>query len=104
MYLRQAGLTRNPTFSYLYCVRCRGQDAASKAPLERKYSRYAPGARPVTVDGRGRRHNVWLRRPVCRQADGELKIKKHLDNKYFPRTGRGRFTTSLLLDTAQRTP
>ncbi len=30
MYLRQAGLTRNPTFSYLYCVRCRGQDAASK--------------------------------------------------------------------------
>jgi len=39
MYLRQAGLTRNPTFSYLYCVRCRGQDAASKAPLERKYSR-----------------------------------------------------------------
>ncbi len=22
MYLRQAGLTRNPTFSYLYCVRC----------------------------------------------------------------------------------
>jgi len=36
MYLRQAGLTRNPTFSYLYCVRCRGQDAASEAPLERK--------------------------------------------------------------------
>ena len=31
LYLRQAGLTRNPTFSYLYCVRCRGQDAASKA-------------------------------------------------------------------------
>jgi hypothetical protein len=41
MYLRQAGLTRNPTFSYLYSVRCRGQDAVSKAPLERKYSRYA---------------------------------------------------------------
>jgi hypothetical protein len=40
MYLRQAGLTRNPTFSYLYCVRCRGQNAASKAPLERKYSRW----------------------------------------------------------------
>jgi hypothetical protein len=39
MYLRQAGLTRNPTFSYLYPVRCRGQDAVSKAPLERKYSR-----------------------------------------------------------------
>jgi hypothetical protein len=39
MYLRQAGLTRNPTFSYLYSVRCRGQDAASEAPLERKYSR-----------------------------------------------------------------
>ncbi len=39
MYLRQAGLKRNPTFSYLYCVRCRGQDAASEAPLERKYSR-----------------------------------------------------------------
>gem|GEM_PF-3257088 len=71
---------------------------------QQKHTRYAPGARPVTVDGRGRRHNVWLRRPVCRQADGELKIKKHLDNKYFPRTGRGRFTTSLLLDTAQRTP
>jgi hypothetical protein len=42
MYLRQAGLTSNPTFSYLYCVRCRGQDEASKAPLERKYSRYMP--------------------------------------------------------------
>ncbi len=41
MYLRQAGLTRNPTFSYLYSVRCRGQGAASEAPLERKYSRYA---------------------------------------------------------------
>jgi hypothetical protein len=41
MYLRQAGLTRNPTFSYLYCVRCRGQRVASEAPLERKYSRYA---------------------------------------------------------------
>jgi hypothetical protein len=40
MYLRQAGLTRNPTFLYLYCVRCRGQDAASEAPLERKYSRW----------------------------------------------------------------
>jgi hypothetical protein len=40
MYLRQAGLTRNPTFSYLSCVRCRGQDAASEAPLERKYSRW----------------------------------------------------------------
>jgi hypothetical protein len=40
MYLRQAGLTRNPTFSYLYSVRCRGQDAASKAPLERKYLRW----------------------------------------------------------------
>ncbi len=39
MYLRQAGLTRNPTFSYLYCVRCRGQRVASEAPLERKYSR-----------------------------------------------------------------
>jgi hypothetical protein len=25
MYLHQAGLTRNPTFSYLYSVRCRGQ-------------------------------------------------------------------------------
>jgi hypothetical protein len=45
MYLRQAGLTRNPTFLYLYCVRCRGQDAASKAPLERKYSRCAQGAK-----------------------------------------------------------
>jgi len=45
MYLRQAGLTRNPTFSYLYCVRCRGQDAASEAPLERKYSRYRPCAK-----------------------------------------------------------
>ncbi len=31
MYLRQAGLTRNPTFSYLYSVRCREQDAASKS-------------------------------------------------------------------------
>jgi hypothetical protein len=41
MYLRQAGLTRNPTFSYLYCVRCRGQRVASEAPLERKYSRWA---------------------------------------------------------------
>ncbi len=41
MYLRQAGLTRNPTFSYLYCVRCRGQGVASEAPLERKYSRWA---------------------------------------------------------------
>jgi len=40
MYLRQAGLTRNPTFSYLSCVRCRGQGVASKAPLERKYSRW----------------------------------------------------------------
>ncbi len=39
MYLRQAGLTGNPTFSYLYCVRCRGHRAASEAPLERKYSR-----------------------------------------------------------------
>jgi len=39
MYLRQAGLTRNPTFSYLYSVRCRGHRAASEAPLERKYSR-----------------------------------------------------------------
>jgi hypothetical protein len=44
MYLRQAGLTRNPTFSYLYSVRCRGQDAASEAPLERKYSRCAQPA------------------------------------------------------------
>ena len=51
MYLRQAGLTRNPTFSYLYPVRCRGQDAVSKAPLERKYSRCAPGAGRVSVDG-----------------------------------------------------
>jgi len=25
LYLRQAGLTCNPTFLYLYCVRCRGQ-------------------------------------------------------------------------------
>jgi hypothetical protein len=40
MYLRQAGLTRNPTFWYLYCVRCRGHSAASEAPLERKYSRW----------------------------------------------------------------
>lgn len=40
MYLRQAGLTRNPTFLYLYSVQCRGQDVASKASLERKYSRY----------------------------------------------------------------
>jgi len=46
--LRQAGLTRNPTFSYLYCVRCRGQDAASEAPLERKYSRYRQC--PVSAD------------------------------------------------------
>jgi hypothetical protein len=45
MYLRQAGLTRNPTFSYLYCVRCRGQGVASEAPLERKYSRCVPGAK-----------------------------------------------------------
>ena len=45
MYLRQAGLTRNPTFSYLYCVRCRGQRVASEAPLERKYSRYGPFAK-----------------------------------------------------------
>jgi hypothetical protein len=45
MYLRQAGLTRNPTFSYLYSVRCQGQDAASEAPLERKYSRYAQAPR-----------------------------------------------------------
>ena len=40
MYLRQAGLTRNPTFSYLYSVWCRGQHVASEAPLERKYSRW----------------------------------------------------------------
>jgi len=40
MYLRQAGLTRNPTFSYLYCVLCRGQGLALEAPLERKYSRW----------------------------------------------------------------
>lgn len=33
MYLRQAGLTCNPTFSYLYSVRCRGQDAVSKSPF-----------------------------------------------------------------------
>ena len=39
MYLRQAGLTRNPTFSYHYSVLCRGHHAASKAPLGRKYSR-----------------------------------------------------------------
>jgi hypothetical protein len=45
MYLRQAGLTRNPTFSYLYSVRCRGQGVASEAPLERKYSRCMPGAK-----------------------------------------------------------
>jgi hypothetical protein len=44
MYLRQAGLTRNPTFSYLYCVRCRGQGVASEAPLERKYSRWQQGS------------------------------------------------------------
>ncbi len=49
MYLRQAGLTRNPTFSYLYCVRCRGQGAASKAPLERKYSRYQQGLNDLTI-------------------------------------------------------
>jgi hypothetical protein len=40
MYLRQAGLTCSSKFCYLYCVRCRGQDAASEAPLERKYSRW----------------------------------------------------------------
>jgi hypothetical protein len=51
MYLLQAGLTCNSTFSFLYSVRCRGQDAASKAPLERKYSRWAPGAGRVSVDG-----------------------------------------------------
>jgi hypothetical protein len=51
MYLRQAGLTCDPTFSYLYCVRCRGQRVASEAPLERKYSRCAPGAGRVSVDG-----------------------------------------------------
>ena len=45
MYLRQAGLTRNPTFSYLYSVRSRGHHAASEAPLERKYSRCRPGAK-----------------------------------------------------------
>lgn len=45
LYLRQAGLTRNPTFSYLYSVRCRGQDAVSKAPLERKYSRWVQGVK-----------------------------------------------------------
>ena len=61
MYLRQAGLTRNPTFSYLYCVRCRGQGVASKAPLERKYSRWVPGAE------KSRRRdaqddNVWFTR------------------------------------------
>ena len=47
MYLRQAGLTRNPTFSYLYCVRCRGHHAASEAPLERKYSRVCLEQSPV---------------------------------------------------------
>jgi hypothetical protein len=47
MYLRQAGLTRNPTFSYLYSVRCRGQDAVSKSPLERKYSRWAQAVRDI---------------------------------------------------------
>jgi hypothetical protein len=31
MYLRQAGLTRNPTFSYLYCVLCRGRGFGSPA-------------------------------------------------------------------------
>ena len=48
MYLRQAGLTRNPTFSYLYCVRCRGQHVASEAPLERKYSRYRQCQKKIT--------------------------------------------------------
>ena len=51
MYLRQAGLTRNPTFSYLYSVRCRGQDAVSKSPLERKYSRCAQGGKKDSASG-----------------------------------------------------
>ncbi len=52
MYLRQAGLTRNPTFSYLYCVRCRGQGVASEAPLERKHSRWLQGVdSQVNSDG-----------------------------------------------------
>ncbi|MFM7856620.1 MAG: hypothetical protein ACKO96_33030 [Flammeovirgaceae bacterium] len=48
MYLRQAGLTSNPTFSYLYSVRCQGRDAASEAPLERKYSRCAQAAGQIS--------------------------------------------------------
>jgi hypothetical protein len=57
MYLRQAGLTRNPTFLYLYCVRCRGQHVASEAPLERKYSRCMPGAKK----SRGQWRPRWQR-------------------------------------------
>jgi len=57
MYLRQAGLTRSPTFSYLYCVRCRGQGVASEAPLERKYSRCMPGAKK----SRGQWRPRWQR-------------------------------------------
>jgi hypothetical protein len=59
MYLRQAGLTRNPTFLYLYSVPCRGQDAVSESPLERKYSRCRP--------------DVWTMRQVMTIKFKELK-------------------------------
>ena len=42
----------------------------------------ARDASPQT--GRGRQHNVWLRRLVCRQADGEERIKITLGRQLFP--------------------
>jgi hypothetical protein len=98
MYLRQAGLTRNPTFSYLYCVRCRGQGAASKAPLERKYSRWAPGRGRVSVDGTRQTNQRLTSQTWCRQADGDAQSKRHQNDKYFPRRERGHFIPFLHRD------
>ncbi len=68
MYLRQAGLTRNPTFSYLYCVRCRGHHAASEAPLERKYSRWAQGGTSFKMS-------------ECLSGESGFRITANLKNK-----------------------
>jgi hypothetical protein len=82
--LRNGALTCSPKFISSFHVCCRGQDAASKPHhcANTNVVHQARDASPQT--GRGRQHNVWLRRLVCRQADGEERIKITLGRQLFP--------------------
>jgi hypothetical protein len=54
--LRQAGLTFSSKFCYLYCVRCRGQDAVSNS---RPIANIAVGCHTVGLDKTTKQFWQW---------------------------------------------